>query len=362
MHMPTSTNGHTNGHATGDAAGHRDHDTRDHDTRDHDTRDRSSAHPAGSARTTRVHFAPPGFAPNDAVEAPRPQRSLGARVSSAHLLAAACGLAGFAMTAWMLRDSEETVSVAVAAEDIAAGSAVDAAVVEFVDVAAGSPLAGRSFRPTADSEAVARQPIRAGDPILTSSVTLDPPAAGLVDIEVSVTATPSQLAVGDDVSVIGVVSQGSLSSATWLAAAVPVLAIVEDDERMLAGRERDVRVVLAVTGTQALALGAAQEIGVLMLVRSSADLAGIALDERVIVSVDIVGRQLQSVLPGETIAGTPATAAGSVPVPATTAPPAPGSTAPPAADPAAPPESVPGTSLPVDAGNVTGDATGEVAG
>lgn len=222
----------------------------------------------------------------------RPGRSLSQRLSRGHVFGLVLGVIGFTMT-WLLLDGrDETVEILVASEDVPAGATVETAGLRPVEVPVGSPLATRGIQ-DATAEYFATETLRAGDPILQSSISESPVADGLIEIEVEVSSLNAQLEVGDRVAVIGVVSQGSTASSGWLAVDARIVALSDDEPTGgLIIPSGETAVTIAVTDSQALALAGAQEVGQLTIVEAGFDIESIDVEERLIVTAESVGRQV----------------------------------------------------------------------
>ncbi len=242
-----------------------------------------------------VRLDPPAHPSSKPSRPPRQKkpagRSLAQRISRGHVFGLVLGLIGFALTWSMVDDRNRTVEILVVEADIAAGSEIDPSNLTNLAVPVDSVLVQRGIPSTDGRTLHAVENLAVGDPVLASSVTDEPLRDGLVEVEVEVTSTSGDIKIGDQVGVIGVVSQGSRSTSGWLSVDARVVAIADQIGGGLVTSLERRRITLAVSGSQALALVGAQDVGELALVRSGFDAETIDVEERIVVTPDVVGRQ-----------------------------------------------------------------------
>jgi Flp pilus assembly protein CpaB len=205
-----------------------------------------------------------------------PQRSILSRVSTAHFLMVLFGLLGFGLTLFLLQQNEATVAIAVATDDMAAGTSLDAGTFGVVDVPADGPLASTAIRPTGITDDLSvSAPIEAGAPILESLVVDESPLDQLNSLSIPIDeerALGGEFAAGDRVHLIGVVDVGSGADATaistFVAANVPVLGDREEPDRAFGGSTSEYFVAVGLDPQQSLSATTAMMVGRLEVVRA----------------------------------------------------------------------------------------------
>lgn len=193
------------------------------------------------------------------------------RFGTAHLVAVAAGMVtALLLLAWT-RGQEQLVSVVVAAGEIRAGTAVDAADLTLVEIPASASVAA-AMVPAADLAAlpgqVATRGIRPDEPILRSD--LRPPVAEGGRRAMSIPLLPAQavggdLAVGDRVDVLVVTDDAT----RFVAEQVPVLALPAAASSGLVASPAGWWVTLGVEDGDALEIADGVEHGTVYLLRST---------------------------------------------------------------------------------------------
>jgi Flp pilus assembly protein CpaB len=199
----------------------------------------------------------------------RARKSLVARIDRTWALPVITGLLAFVLIMVALGDRGETVAVAVAREDVAAGSRVDPSSLRIAKVPKGE-IADRllSFDTATDDEFVALVPIRAGDPIRQADVVGAMAYMGLRTMAIPVApenAAGGELVPGDRVDVVDVVDGRS----AWVATGLEVIAVSRRGAGFGADLSRKDFLLVRVDADQALALAAAMADGKLDVVRAT---------------------------------------------------------------------------------------------
>ncbi len=197
-------------------------------------------------------------------------RSMLSRIKLGHIVMVLAALFALVLNLAVLQGNEATVEVAVAAEDIRAGTALTSLHLEPVTVPADDVLTSR-FLPATAIESVggklALRPIAAGEPILESDLLVVENRDGLRAMSIPIEqsrAVSGALARGDVVDVI-LVENGL---ATYVATGVEVLDVPSTDTNVLGARSGYAPTV-AVDSTQALRIAAALDTGDVHIVRST---------------------------------------------------------------------------------------------
>jgi Flp pilus assembly protein CpaB len=193
------------------------------------------------------------------------------RFGTAHLIAVAAGLVTAVLLLTWTRGQEDLTSVLVAAENIRAGTLIEATDLGVAEVPSDPTVVGAVYpadsldalvgqvasRSIAESEPILRtdaRPVAAEDGLRAMSVPL--PLANAVG---------GDLAAGDRVDVL-VVSAGGTR---FVAEGVPVMAVPETDTTGLVGAASAWWVVLAVEDAEALEIADGVENGSVYLLRST---------------------------------------------------------------------------------------------
>lgn len=219
-------------------------------------------------------------------------RTLSQRVSRGHVFGLLLGLIGFTTTWFLIGDEEPEVEVYFAGVELAGGQEIEPSSLRAVEVEADSPLVGLGVKVGDDDQRwYTTGPVEAGDPILATDVASTPTADGLVEVAVESEFSIGDVSVGDRVGVAAVVSQSSLATASWLAVDARVTAVGGADTGSgLVTTAAESSVTVAVTPPQALALAAGHEAGSLAIISTGLDAEIIDTDDRIVVSLENVGR------------------------------------------------------------------------
>lgn len=198
-----------------------------------------------------------------------PHRPWHGRISSGHLLMVLAALVAVALNLALLRSGRDSVPIAVADTDVAAGTPLAEVDLRFVEIGDPGDLAVSLLTPDSpllESDQDVVRPIAAGEPLRTSDLRSAGVEDGLRQMAIEIDpaqAVGGRLAVGDTVDVVATVdgrseyvatglevkatpevSQGALPSSTgyWIVVAV-------DDQQVLriaaSRRTGEVDVVLA---------------------------------------------------------------------------------------------------------------------
>jgi Flp pilus assembly protein CpaB len=198
-------------------------------------------------------------------------RRLKARFGTTHFVAVAAGLlTALLLLSWTL-GQEQLISVVFAAEDIRAGTSVEAADLRSVEIPADSSVA-TVIVPATDADLlvgrVAVRFIEAGEPILRSdlrSVVTEDGRRAMSFAVPPANAVGGDLVVGDQVDVLVVTDEGT----RFVAEAVPVLGLPGQGQGGLVGGSSAWWVVLAVEDLDALEIADGVEHGTIYLLRST---------------------------------------------------------------------------------------------
>ncbi len=196
------------------------------------------------------------------------------RITLAHGLMALAGIVTFVSVSSVLDEQSETVVVAVARDEMTAGSVIRPADVanqfELIEVRADSPLLDGTVDPALIRDGQLIRSLGIGEPLRGSD--LVPIAAGSIARTISipvedVVLTGLGLAVGDRIDVIGLGSQGSLEFVI-VDAAIARLPNGSASSGAFAVRA-DGFVTIEVTESEALLLAAALRAGDVEIIRST---------------------------------------------------------------------------------------------
>lgn len=198
-------------------------------------------------------------------------RRVWARFGTAHLIAVAAGLVTAVLLLSWTRGQEDLASVLLAADDIRAGTVIEATDLFVAEIPSDPTVVAAVY--SADSfdglvGQVASRSIAESEPILLSDARPVAAQAGLRAMSVSLplaNAVGGDLAVGDEVDVL-VVSQ---TDTRFVAEAVPVLALPDAEASALVGAASAWWVVLAVEDAEALEIADGVENGTVYLLRST---------------------------------------------------------------------------------------------
>lgn len=189
------------------------------------------------------------------------------RLSAGHIVMIAAGLAAFLLNLLILRGGDETVPAAAAARPLPAGARLTEGDWEEVRVAAGGALSRRLLAPEAAAElagAALVRDVEAGAPLFPDDFRPSVPGAGrAMSIPVpSGRAVAADLRSGDRVDVIS----AGRGWGRFAATGVEVLSVAEDGDGLGGG---GLNVIVAVDGSDALAVATALADGEVFLVRST---------------------------------------------------------------------------------------------
>ncbi len=198
-------------------------------------------------------------------------RRVRARFGTAHLMAVAAGLLTAVLLLSWTRGQEELVSVVLAADDIRAGTLIEAADLMVAEVPS-DPILAAAIYPAASLQGlvgqVATRSVASAEPILRSDVRPVAAEAGRRAMSFALppaNAVGGDLTVGDAVDVLVVTGTGT----RFVAEAVPVLALPETSGSGLVGSASAWWVVLAVEDGEALEIADGVENGTVYLLRST---------------------------------------------------------------------------------------------
>lgn len=206
----------------------------------------------------------------------KPQRSIFARVSTAHFLMAVFGLLGFGLTLYLLQQSEATSAIVVANEDMSVGVRLDADSYSIREVPVDGPLTGRALSPDQVTDSMALlAPLQAGAPILASMVAEESPLDALSSFSVPIDderALGGEFQAGDRVHLISVIEFGNglekTAVSTYVAVDVPVLSDREQDTNGFGSSLSDYYVAVGLDPSQSLEASSAMMRGRLEIVRA----------------------------------------------------------------------------------------------
>lgn len=194
-----------------------------------------------------------------------------ARFGTTHFIAVAAGLLTALLLLSWTRGQEQLISVVLAADDIRAGTSVEAADLRSTEIPADSTVATVIVPAAAASELVGQVAVRsieAGEPILQSDlrpvVTEDGRRAMSIPLS-QANAVGGSLVVGDQVDVLVVSDEGT----RFVAEDVPVLGLPGQEQSGLVGGSSTWWVVLAVEDLDALEIADGVEHGTIYLLRST---------------------------------------------------------------------------------------------
>ena len=196
---------------------------------------------------------------------------LRARFGTTHFVAVAAGLLTALLLLSWTRGQEQLISVVLAAEDIRAGTSVEAVDLRLTEIPADSTVAAVIVPATAADQLVRQVAVRfieAGEPILRSDlrpvVTEDGRRAMSILLPPA-NAVGGDLVVGDQVDVLVVSDEGT----RFVAEDVPVLGLPPEGQSGLVGGSSGWWVVLAVEDLDALEIADGVEHGTIYLLRST---------------------------------------------------------------------------------------------
>lgn len=194
-----------------------------------------------------------------------------ARFGTAHLVAVVAGLTTAVLLLSWTRGQEDLLAVVLAADEIRAGTLIEATDLEVAEVPADPTIAAAVY--SADALArlagqVATRSISPSEPILLSDAR--PVAAEAGRRAMSVPMSPANavggdLAVGDNVDVLIV----NADTTRFVAESVPVLAVPTNEASGLVSATSAWWVVLAVEDSEALEIADGVENGTVYLLRST---------------------------------------------------------------------------------------------
>lgn len=206
----------------------------------------------------------------------KPQRSIFAKISTAHFLMAVFGLLGFGLTLSLLQQSEATTTIVVATEDLNTGARLAEDAIGVREVPLDGPLAGVALTPddvTSDMALVA--PVVAGAPILASVIVEESPLDALNSFSVPIEderALGGEFQSGDRVHLISVVEFGNglekTAVSTYVAVDVPVLGDRELQSSAFGATLSDYYVAVGLNPDQSLEASSAMMRGRLEVVRA----------------------------------------------------------------------------------------------
>ena len=198
-------------------------------------------------------------------------RRIKARFGTTHLIAVIAGLLTALLLLSWTRGQEQLISVVLAAEDIRAGTTVEAADLGSTEIAADSSVATVIVPATESDQLVGQIAVRyieAGEPILQTDlrpvVTADGRRAMSFPLSPA-NAVGGDLVVGDRVDVLVVSEEGT----RFVAEDVPVLALPAQGQGGLVGGSSAWWIVLAVEDLDALEIADGVENGTIYLLRST---------------------------------------------------------------------------------------------
>ncbi len=198
-------------------------------------------------------------------------RRVKARFGTTHLVAVTAGLLTALLLLSWTRGQEQLISVVLAAEDIRAGTMVEAVDLGSTEIAADSSVA-TVIVPATESDRlvgqVAVRSITAGEPILQTDLrpVVSEDGRRAMSFPVSpANAVGGDLVVGDQVDVMVVTDEGT----RFVAEDVPVLGLPVPGQGGLVGGSSAWWVVLAVEDLDALEIADGVEHGTIYLLRST---------------------------------------------------------------------------------------------
>ena len=197
-------------------------------------------------------------------------RNLLSRVRLGHVVMVLAALFALVLNLAILSGDDDTVEIAVAADDIAAGTRITTGHLATAIVPTDDLVTARFVAADEASFAVgmmATRPIASGAPILESDLLSVENPAGLRAMSIPIDRTRAvagHIERGDSVDVVLVVN----GTATFVAVAIEVLDVPPDDVNALGARSVYAPTV-AVDATQALSIAGALDAGEVHLVRST---------------------------------------------------------------------------------------------
>ncbi|MFP3881915.1 MAG: Flp pilus assembly protein CpaB [Actinomycetota bacterium] len=210
------------------------------------------------------------------------RRRIWSRFGTAHLIAVAAGLVTAVLLLAWTRGQEQVTPVLLAAEDIRAGTIVEASDLRVAEIPS-DPTVVAAVYPAESLDGlvgqVASRSISESEPILRSDLRPVATEEGLRAMSVPLplaNAVGGDLAVGDEVDVLVVGDTGT----RFVAEAVQVLAVPDTESSGLVGAGSAWWVVLAVEDGEALQIADGVENGTVYLLRSTG-------------TPDLVNRELQ---------------------------------------------------------------------
>lgn len=198
-------------------------------------------------------------------------RRVMARFGTTHLVAVSVGLLTALLLLSWTRGQEELISVVLAADDIRAGTAVEAVDLRSIEIPADSSVAGVIVPATEADGLVGQIAVRfieAGEPILNSDLRDVATEDGLRAMSFPVSpanAVGGGLVVGDQVDVLVVTDAGT----RFVAEDITVLGLPAQGTGGLVGGSSAWWVVLAVEDIDALEIADGVEHGTIYLLRST---------------------------------------------------------------------------------------------
>ena len=194
-----------------------------------------------------------------------------ARFGTTHFVSVAAGLLTALLLLSWTRGQEQLISVVFAAEDIRAGTSVEAVDLRSTEIPADSSVATVIVPATAADQLVGQVAVRsieAGEPILQSDlrpvVTEDGRRAMSIPLPPA-NAVGGDLAVGDQVDVLVVSDEGT----RFVAEGLSILGLPGQEQSGLVGGSSAWWVVLAVEDLDALEIADGVEHGTIYLLRST---------------------------------------------------------------------------------------------
>lgn len=198
------------------------------------------------------------------------QRNLLSRVKLGHVVMALAALFALVLNLAVLRGSQSTVEIAVAAADIRAGTTLTISHFSTAEVPADDLLTARFVLADVMGDTVGQlttRSITAGQPVLESDLLVVESRDGLRAMSVPIDQTQAvagHLAAGDSVDVVLVVD----GVATYIATSIQVVSVPDAGTNALGARSGYAPTV-AVTATEALRIAAALDTGEVHIIRST---------------------------------------------------------------------------------------------
>ena len=198
-------------------------------------------------------------------------RRVRARFGTTHFVAVGAGLLTALLLLSWTQGREQLISVVLAAEDIRAGTSVEAVDLRLTEIPADSSVATVIVPATAADRLVGQVAVRfiaAGEPILRSDLRPVVTADGRRAMSISLpraNAVGGDLVVGDQVDVLVVSDERT----RFVAEDVPVLGLPPEGQSGLVGGSSGWWVVLAVEDLDALEIADGVEHGTIYLLRST---------------------------------------------------------------------------------------------